>query len=115
MNGARTMAAAGEVLNDCSCAPSEDLHRQQLEDAHRTNHMLESELRLTLAAMKKAEESHASEVAKLEALSSQAVQDARAMLDKLQALQNTEDAVREFYVQLKERCFSFETFFSPLS
>lgn len=75
-----------------------------LENEQRAREMLESELHLTLAAMRKAEEAHAEELVKLQAQNAKSVQEARAMMEKLQTIQQTEDALRDFYVQLKDRC-----------
>jgi len=77
--------------------------QQQVADLQRGTAVLESELQLALLALKRAERLHAQELSRAEASSNKAMQDATAMIEKLHAIQSTEDAVREFYVQLKCR------------
>lgn len=72
-----------------------------LGDAHYRVAMVESELRLALAAAQKAEAAHAVEVAKVEADVKHVLAERRTLLQKLQTIEVVEDSMRELYVQMK--------------
>jgi len=82
------------------------LLQQQLDSETRRAAMAESELKLALAASRKAEEAHVYEVAKVEADVKQVLAERRTLLQKLQSIEVVEDSVRELYVQMKDRIAS---------
>lgn len=77
--------------------------QQQLDAEARRNNMLESELSLALAAAHRAEEAHSNELAKVESDVTRVMAERRTLLEKLQQIEVVEDAVRELYVQMKDR------------
>jgi hypothetical protein len=76
----------------------------QLGEQRRKHKMLESELQLTLASMRNAEEAHTAELIKSEGNSLKTSQETRALMGRLQGIHDIEDALRTLYVQLRDRC-----------
>lgn len=76
----------------------------ELDEQRRKYKMLESELQLTLASMRIAEEAHTAELIKSEGNSLKTSQETMALMGRLQGIHDIEDAVRTLYVQLRDRC-----------
>jgi hypothetical protein len=65
--------------------------------------MLQSELKITVAAAQQAEAAHVEELGKVEADVIRALAERRSLMQKLTTIEVVEDAVRELYLQMKDR------------
>jgi hypothetical protein len=74
-----------------------------LDQQKRRNKMVESEFQLMSAAMHRAEDAHALELAKAEEQSLKSSQDDKDLLERLHQIKEAENAVRWLYVQMQER------------
>eukprot|EP00803_Ostreobium_quekettii_P008233 evm.model.scf_638.7 EVM.evm.TU.scf_638.7 scf_638:59957-61199(-) len=77
--------------------------KKLLEAETRRANMLEGELSLALAASSRAEQAHQAEVVGMEADVMKAAAERQSLLEKLQEIETVEDAIRDIYVQMKDR------------
>ncbi|KAG1672789.1 hypothetical protein FOA52_002777 [Chlamydomonas sp. UWO 241] len=77
--------------------------RAALDSETRRTGMTLSELRLTVAAAQQAEKAHQAEMGKVEGDVKRVLAERRALLQKLATIESVEDAVRELYLQMKDR------------
>eukprot|EP00798_Chlamydomonas_sp_ICE-L_P022127 gene22127-29188_t len=77
--------------------------QQDFEMEQRKVLMVESELRLSVGAMRKAEEAHGEEMDNVQGDIKQVMAERRTLVEKLNTIETVEDAVRELYVQMKDR------------
>ncbi|GMH42998.1 hypothetical protein BSKO_10920 [Bryopsis sp. KO-2023] len=77
--------------------------QKQLEAEKRRSSVLESELSISLATSQRAEGAHQEEVANMEADVMQVTAERRSLIEKLQQIEVVEDAIRDLYVQMKDR------------
>ncbi|GAX81896.1 hypothetical protein CEUSTIGMA_g9324.t1 [Chlamydomonas eustigma] len=77
--------------------------KRQLNGETRRIGMLESEIKLCVAAAQKAEAAHAEELARAESDVKRVLAERRTLVQRFQLIEVVEDAVRELYMQMKDR------------